>query len=147
MTAKLSLGDTALTVRVARLLASCPNFEEPLPYEVHSPVTAEAFGIFVAALEGAPPAIPTKNMNDRLLLCNEFGFVSLHTHVSDFISAHSVVDGEVRKRVNDIEEKSGQQNRRHCLLQKDPVELRKRARGRRNKLRQSAARRQSQTKK
>jgi hypothetical protein len=63
-------------------------------------------------------------MNDLLLRGEEFGFASLLSQVPTFISAHSVVDGEVRKWVSDLEEKNGQQDREHCLLQKEAVELR-----------------------
>jgi hypothetical protein len=106
MKAKLFLGDIALTVRVAWLLACCLYFEEPLPYEVHSPVSVEAFRIFVSVLDGASPAITTKNMNDLLLLCEEFSFASLLFQVTAFISAHLGIDGQPRKRVSDIEEKN-----------------------------------------
>jgi hypothetical protein len=40
------------------------------------------------------------------------------------MSAHSVVDDEARKRVSDLEEKNRQQNRKHCLLQKEAIDLR-----------------------
>jgi hypothetical protein len=85
---------------------NCPKFEEPLPYQVHSPLSVEAFWVFITALEGAPSAITTKNMNDLLLLCDEFGFASLLSQVTAFISAHSDIDGETRKRVSDFEEKN-----------------------------------------
>jgi hypothetical protein len=83
-----------------------------------------AFPIFAATLDGAPPAIATKNMNDLLLFCGEFGLASLLCQVTTFISAHSVVGGELRNRVSDLEEKNRQQNRKHWLLQKGVVELR-----------------------
>jgi hypothetical protein len=81
---------------------------------VHSPVSADAFRTFVAALEGAPPAITTKNMNDLLLLWEEFDFASLLSLVTVLISAHSVIDGEARKRVSDLEEKDRRQTRKYC---------------------------------
>jgi hypothetical protein len=123
MTARPSLGDTALTVRVARLGTSCPSFEEPFPYDVRSPVSVEAFWIFVAALECALPAITTKNMNDMLLLCEEFGFASLLSQVTAFISGHTVVDSEARKRVSGVEERNTEQERELYLLQKEILDL------------------------
>jgi hypothetical protein len=94
MTTELTLGGTRLTVPVVRLFANCPNFEEPLPYKVHSPVSIEVFRIFVVALDAVPPVIATENMNDLFLLCHEFGFTSLLSQVTDFISGHSAVDYE-----------------------------------------------------
>jgi hypothetical protein len=104
------LGDTRLTVQVARLLAKCPRFEESLPYQVRSPVRVEVFRIFLAALEGAPPVVTTENMNDLFLLCEEFGFASLLSQVTDFISTHSVAHSKARQSISDLEAKNGQQD-------------------------------------
>jgi hypothetical protein len=75
-------------------------------------------------LEGALPAITTENMNDLFLLSEKFGFVSLQSQVTEYISAHSIVDYEARKRVSDLEAKNRQQARKYCLLQKEVVDLR-----------------------
>jgi uncharacterized coiled-coil protein SlyX len=80
--------------------------------------------VFVGALEGRVPVITTENMQDLFLLCKEFGFVGLHSQVTDFISAHSVADSETRKRISDLEAKNRQQDRKLCLLQKEVVDLR-----------------------
>jgi hypothetical protein len=98
---RLVLGDTTLSVRLVTLEESCPDFEGPLLYKVRFPVSVEVSWIFVTALEGAPPAVTTENMNDLFLLCEEFGFASLLSHVTNFISVYSVVDYEVRKRVSE----------------------------------------------
>jgi hypothetical protein len=50
--------------------------------------------------------------------------VSLLSQVTEFIFAHSAVGAEARKCVSDLEEENGQQDREHCLLQKEVVELR-----------------------
>jgi hypothetical protein len=97
MATKVSLGETALKVGIGALFTNCPNFKEELPYQVRSPVSFEAFKIFVGALEGAAPVVTTENMQDLLLLCTEFGFIGLHSQVTDFISGHSVADYEVRE--------------------------------------------------
>jgi hypothetical protein len=104
MTTELALGGTKLTVRVARLLARCPHFEEPLLYQVRSPVRVDVFRVFVAALEGTPSVVTTENMNDLFFLCDEFGFTSLLSLVPDFISSHPVLDSEGPKRAADITE-------------------------------------------
>jgi septal ring factor EnvC (AmiA/AmiB activator) len=49
-----------------------------------------------------------KNMNDLLLICSEFGFVSLLAHVSDFISGHSGAEDEAQKVVSGIAEENFQ---------------------------------------
>jgi hypothetical protein len=110
-------------------------------------VSAEAFQVFVSALGGTDPALAMENMNDLLLLSEEFGFASLLSQVTAFISANSVVDGEARRRVNDLEERNRQQKRKYSLLQKETVDLREVKRRRSTKLSHSAARKQSQTKK
>jgi hypothetical protein len=45
-------------------------------------------------------------MNDLQLLCEEFGFTSLLTQVSDFISTHSVAEEEARKSISGISEEN-----------------------------------------
>jgi hypothetical protein len=120
----LAFGDTTVSVRLVALGERCPDFEGPLPYQIRSPVSVEVFRVFVAALEGALPAITTENMNDLLLLSEEFGFASLLSQVTEYISAHTVVDYEARKRISDLEAKNRQQTRKYCLLQKEAVDLR-----------------------
>jgi hypothetical protein len=51
MTAKCSLGDTALIAQITQLGTRRPTFEEPLSYQVRSPVSVETFQIFVTAFE------------------------------------------------------------------------------------------------
>jgi hypothetical protein len=102
MTTEVVLGDTRLTVGLARFVLMCPGFKERLPYHVQSPAGVEVFRIFVAILEGAPPAVTTKNMNGLFLLCNEFGFTRLLSEVSDYNSAHSVVDSQGPNGTRDI---------------------------------------------
>jgi hypothetical protein len=102
MTAEIAVGGTRLTVRVA----SCPNFEEQFPYQVCSPVSVDVFRIFVAALEGVYLVVTTENMKDLFLLSEEFGFTSLLSQVTDFISVHSVVDSEGPKSARDITEEN-----------------------------------------
>jgi hypothetical protein len=84
MTAEFVLGGTRLPVRVARLLATCPHFQEPLPYQVRSAVSIEVFRIFVAALEASP--CDHHGEHERpAFTCEEFGFASLLARVTDFI--------------------------------------------------------------
>jgi hypothetical protein len=71
MAANLSFGNITRTVRIIQLATSCQNFEESLPYQVQSPVSVDAFRIFVAAFEETFPSITTKNMNDLPLLCEK----------------------------------------------------------------------------
>jgi hypothetical protein len=118
--ARLVLGDTAFRVGLGTLFTSCPNFKEELPYHIRSPVSVEAFQVFVGALEGTILEVSTENMQDLFLLCEEFGFSGLHSQVTDFISAHSVADSEARKRIGDLEVN----NRKLCLLQKEIIDLR-----------------------
>jgi hypothetical protein len=66
------------------------------------------FRIVVAALEGARPAITTENISDLLLFCEEFGFVSLLSQVTDDIWAHAVADSEARNPISDLEAKNRQ---------------------------------------
>jgi hypothetical protein len=113
----LALGDTTLKVELAALDKSCPCFDEELPYRVCSPVSVEVFRIFVGAIEGTPPVLTTENVNDLFLLCEEFGFASLFSQVSDFISAHSVVDSEAPKGATDIIEENLQIKEALCPLQ------------------------------
>jgi hypothetical protein len=48
-----------------------------------------------------------KNMNDLLLLCREFGFLSLLSQVSDILAAPQASEDEGRKDLSDIlEEKT-----------------------------------------
>jgi hypothetical protein len=63
-------------VKIVPLLSNCPKFENVklLPYQVQSAVSAEAFQVFVSPLGGTDPALTTENMNDLLLLSEEFGF-------------------------------------------------------------------------
>jgi hypothetical protein len=56
---------------------SCPKFEEPFPYQIHSPVSVDVFRVFVATLEDTPAVITTENMKDLLLLCEKFDFAGL----------------------------------------------------------------------
>jgi len=91
-------------VELPALSASCPNFNETLPYHVPSSVSVEAFQLFVAALEGMAPALTTENRQNPFSLCNEFGFPGLLSQVTDFISGHSAADYEARQRVNGVEE-------------------------------------------
>jgi chromosome segregation ATPase len=104
-------------VKLPALIAGCPNFEGPLPWKVHSPVSVDAIQIFVGTLEGAPPVITTENVNYLFLLCKEFGFASLLSEVTDFISAHSVVEEEARNVVSDIAEDNFQIKEALCPLQ------------------------------
>jgi hypothetical protein len=99
--ARLVLGDTALKVGIGALSASCPNFKEELPCHVRSPVSVEAFQVFVGALEGTVPVVTTETMQDLFLLCEEFGFFGLLSQVTDFISAHSVADFAARKYISE----------------------------------------------
>jgi hypothetical protein len=92
-------------VRLLALGERCPHFEEPLRYQVLSPVSVDDFRIFVAALEGKPSVVTTENITDLLLLCKEFGFTSLLAQFSDFISGDSVVDSEAGKHISDLETK------------------------------------------
>jgi hypothetical protein len=120
MATKVFLGETALKVGIGALFASCPKFNEELPYHVRSPVGVEVFQVFVGALEGTVPVVTTENMQDLFLLCNEFGFSGVLSQVTDFISAHSVADSEARKRISDLEANNG----KLCFLQKEVVDLR-----------------------
>jgi hypothetical protein len=104
MARKLFLGETALRVGIAALSKSCPNINEDLPYQVRSRVGAEAFHIFVAALEGAAPVLATENMHKLLSLCNEFGFTGFLSQVTDFLSRQPFVDDVARKDASDIPE-------------------------------------------
>jgi chromosome segregation ATPase len=95
-------------VKIVPLVTNCPKFENVklLPYEVQSAMSADAFQVFVSALEGAPPAITTKNMNDLLLLSDEFGFASLHSQVMAFTSEHWGAEDEAGKDVNGLTEEN-----------------------------------------
>jgi hypothetical protein len=124
MTTKLALGDAKLTVQVAQLLASCLNFEEQLPYKIRSLIRVNIFRIFVAVLEGALLAVTTENMNNLCLLCEEFGFASLLSQVTNFISSQFVVNDEARKRVSCFEERNTEQYRELCSLQDEVLDLR-----------------------
>jgi predicted nucleotide-binding protein (sugar kinase/HSP70/actin superfamily) len=72
-------------------------------------------------------AITTKNMNDLLLLCEEFGFAALLSKVSAIQAVHSVVDDESRKRISGIEDQYLQHERTLCFLQEQIAELREEA--------------------
>jgi hypothetical protein len=87
-------------------------------------VDEEAFRGFLAALDGSPPELTTANMNDLFLLCEEFGFASLLSQISDFRSQHAVVDDEARKRVSRVEEQNLQQDRVIGVLQRELSDLR-----------------------
>jgi hypothetical protein len=100
------------------LSESCSDFNEDLPDHVRSTVGAEAFRMFVGALESTVPVVTAENMQDLFLLCEEFGLVGLHSQIPEFISAHSVADSEARKHISDLDAKNRQQERELCLQQK-----------------------------
>jgi hypothetical protein len=117
--AELILSQAKFTMKIVPLASNCPKFEKVklLPYQVQSVVSAEAFQVFVSALGGADPALTTENMNDLLLLCEEFGFASLLSQVTDFILTHSVVDSEGSNGAADITEENLQIKEALCPLQ------------------------------
>jgi len=115
---KLILGQAKFKVKIAQLVANCPKFDlKLLPYRVQSAVREEAFQVFVSALGGTDPALTKENMNDLRLLCEEFGFPSLLTQVSDFRERVSVVDDEAQRRDSDIPEENSQIRLALCPLQ------------------------------
>jgi hypothetical protein len=91
-------------VNSLKLLTSCPKFEKVklLPYRVRSAVSEEAFKVFVSVIGGTDPALTNENINDMLVLCEEFGFVALRSKVSVFEMRASVVDKEVRRRMSGV---------------------------------------------
>jgi hypothetical protein len=102
------------------LLASCPNFEEPFPSQVRSPVGVEAFQNIVATLEGLAPIAMIEKTHELLSLCNEFGITGLLSQIPDFIS--------VCHRGSGVEEQSFDQDRIVRFLQKEVVNPRERSR-------------------
>jgi hypothetical protein len=119
-----SLGEQ-FTVNSLKLLTNCPKFKnlKLLPYRVQSAVSEEAFQVFVSALGGSDLAITTENMNDLVLLCEEFGFAALRSKILAFQELASVIDHEVRRRVGGVEEQNMEQDRNLELLQKEVPEL------------------------
>jgi hypothetical protein len=74
MFAKHVLGETALRVGLAVLIAHCPKFNEDLPPHVRSPVGVETFEIGIAAVESPATVLKMEEINNLLSLCNEIGF-------------------------------------------------------------------------
>jgi hypothetical protein len=58
--------------------------------------------------------LTTTNMTDLRLLCEEFGFASLLTQVSDFISRDSIAEDGTRKGLSNITDENLQSH--GCLL-------------------------------
>jgi hypothetical protein len=123
--AELFLRDVKFPVGVTPLVMNYPKFQNRklLPYRVESAVNEEAFPVFLSALHGKDPSLTTENISNLLLLCEEFRFAGLLSMVSELQEWESVVDGEARRWIRDVEEQSLQQDRTVRFLQKEFVEL------------------------
>jgi hypothetical protein len=120
MTARLFLGETELRVGMIAYAASCLTFEGLLLYHIRSPVRNETvFRIFVDALNGKPPVLTPENTDGLVLLSTEFGFNSLLSLLSDWVSTRNM-----RNSIHRIEERSIQQDRELCPLQQEVLNLR-----------------------
>jgi hypothetical protein len=119
--AHLILSDTTFTVDIVQLEANCPRFKNVklFPYQVRTLVSLDSFQVFVAALEGSVPEITMLNASHLLSLCQEFGFHSLLSKVSDFLSGFSAVDEEARDLASGIEEQDIQQDHELAMLRCD----------------------------
>jgi hypothetical protein len=61
----LIIGNNTPIVRIARLGANCPNFEERFSYHICSLVNVDALHMFVGMLERMSSIITTTNMNGQ----------------------------------------------------------------------------------
>jgi hypothetical protein len=113
---ELILGQAKLKVKIVQFAANFLRFEDVklLPCRVQYAVRKDAFHIFVSALEGTDPVLTKENMNDVRLFCEKFDFTALLIQVSDFISTHSVAEGEAGKSFRGIDEEKFQ-IKIHCF--------------------------------
>jgi hypothetical protein len=89
-----------------------PSMLEETECEVKMPADSRAATEFVAALEGKVSEISLRNIDDLRVLCSEFGFAELLSALEAFGAAHlhrsdSSIEDESRRRVCDVEEKTG----------------------------------------
>jgi len=101
-------------VKIVQLAGNCSRFEDfkLLPCRVQYAIKKNTFYVFVSVLGSTDPALTKENMNDVRLLCEKFGFMTLLTQVSDFISTHSVAESEAGKSFRGIAEEKFQSKRR-----------------------------------
>jgi hypothetical protein len=105
----LFLGSATISVPKQRILKICETFQDNSDLlksrsHIRSSIYEEVLRMFLVALDGSAPELTTANMNDFSLLCEEFGFVALLSHISEFRLQHTVFDNESRKGVYQIEE-------------------------------------------
>jgi predicted nucleic acid-binding Zn-ribbon protein len=83
----------------SRLLAS--------PYRVASPVSVEAFLLFLEAINGTEIQATHQNISELSQLCEEFGFTRLSTKLATFRAATCGVSfyEEVMNRLSEVEER------------------------------------------
>jgi hypothetical protein len=128
-THEIVLGGATFTVAKLALVQNCPKFlRNPgllmTPYRVVSAVSEEALVLFLATLEGQKPEFTAGYVTELFMLCEEFGFSSLLSDISDLMTRQEVVDDEARKRIWSIGERTVQQERTLCLLGQEIAEIR-----------------------
>jgi hypothetical protein len=120
---ELALGDTEFAVDIAQAVVNCPKFRNLkfLPSSIYSPVSGDAFQMFLSALCGSSPVITAGNLAVLLSSGDEFEFSPLLSldscfmfHVSCFEERESAIDDETCKHICGIEEQNLQESRIQC---------------------------------
>jgi hypothetical protein len=86
------------------------------PYPVQSAVAADAFWVFVAALECNAVDITEGNSAELSQLCEEFGFDGLTAQLSLFQRSAALRNAELRRRISALEERWQQSERQIAYL-------------------------------
>jgi hypothetical protein len=118
----------ALLHEKTQLFEAHPIRLEGTEYAVKAAADLRAFAEFVAALEGRPPEIAGRNIDDLQALCSEFGFAELLLAMESFgeVPWHGgipTIEHEPRRRVHDVEKKTLQLERNVGFLQQELAQL------------------------